>query len=247
MDDRTFDRWTRSLARGTSRRRLVATWAAGAVALFAGRRVSAQETPTGITVSRTFCGGFAGLPCPDGYACVDLRGDSCDPERGGRDCMGICVPAEETNPCAAITCLAGSVCCPQCGGRCVGPDIDCETLDCAGEPCGGNVCMMDEYCCNESCGICAPLGGSCTEQYCGGEQCGSNVCGAGEYCCNESCSICAPTDGLCTQQVCIDSAPTPYDGVPCDGVICPPGEVCCNTGCGICTKPDGPCPAIICP
>ncbi|MER5886197.1 hypothetical protein ABT160_20435 [Streptomyces sp. NPDC001941] len=38
------------------------------------------------------CGGFAGLPCPEGFVCVDDPRDSCDPKKGGADCGGICVP-----------------------------------------------------------------------------------------------------------------------------------------------------------
>lgn len=37
------------------------------------------------------CGGFAGLPCPDGLSCVDDASDACDPLSGGADCMGVCV------------------------------------------------------------------------------------------------------------------------------------------------------------
>src|SRR5262245_50138961 len=37
------------------------------------------------------CGGFAGIPCPAGYRCEDDPRDSCDPARGGADCIGICV------------------------------------------------------------------------------------------------------------------------------------------------------------
>jgi hypothetical protein len=37
------------------------------------------------------CGGFAGLVCPRGMSCVDDPADDCDPDRGGADCMGICV------------------------------------------------------------------------------------------------------------------------------------------------------------
>jgi hypothetical protein len=37
------------------------------------------------------CGGFAGLSCPDGMSCVDDPNDDCDPDRGGADCIGICV------------------------------------------------------------------------------------------------------------------------------------------------------------
>ena len=40
----------------------------------------------------TFCGGIAGIPCPDGYVCVDAPKDGCDPKGGGADCGGICVP-----------------------------------------------------------------------------------------------------------------------------------------------------------
>ncbi|KAF2463130.1 uncharacterized protein BDR25DRAFT_246289, partial [Lindgomyces ingoldianus] len=37
------------------------------------------------------CGGFAGLPCPDGLKCVDDPRDDCDPKHGGADCIGVCV------------------------------------------------------------------------------------------------------------------------------------------------------------
>ncbi|MCA9558409.1 MAG: hypothetical protein KC583_07595, partial [Myxococcales bacterium] len=39
------------------------------------------------------CGGFAGVPCPDGDLCIDDPGDECDPDGGGADCPGICVDA----------------------------------------------------------------------------------------------------------------------------------------------------------
>jgi hypothetical protein len=37
------------------------------------------------------CGGFANLPCPVGFTCVDDPRDDCSPCRGGADCSGICV------------------------------------------------------------------------------------------------------------------------------------------------------------
>ncbi|HYO51501.1 hypothetical protein [Archangium sp.] len=40
-----------------------------------------------------FCGGFAGIPCPEGLVCVDDPRDTCNPHLGGRDCGGICVGA----------------------------------------------------------------------------------------------------------------------------------------------------------
>ncbi|WP_375765437.1 hypothetical protein NR798_27405 [Archangium gephyra] len=37
-----------------------------------------------------FCGGIAGIPCDEGFTCVDDPNDDCDPNQGGRDCGGIC-------------------------------------------------------------------------------------------------------------------------------------------------------------
>ena len=39
----------------------------------------------------TECGGFAGIPCPDGQTCVDFPLDECDPDNGGADCAGVCI------------------------------------------------------------------------------------------------------------------------------------------------------------
>ncbi|MFE0105563.1 hypothetical protein [Streptomyces sp. NPDC059009] len=51
----------------------------------------AQSDPTP-PASNCTCGGFAGRPCPQGYHCVDDPRDSCDPQHGGADCGGLCVP-----------------------------------------------------------------------------------------------------------------------------------------------------------
>jgi hypothetical protein len=40
-----------------------------------------------------FCGGIAGFQCSPGLECVDDPSDTCDPDRGGADCGGICVCA----------------------------------------------------------------------------------------------------------------------------------------------------------
>lgn len=40
-----------------------------------------------------FCGGIAGVPCPEGFVCKDAPGDGCNPAQGGADCPGICRPA----------------------------------------------------------------------------------------------------------------------------------------------------------
>src|SRR6185369_433859 len=46
-----------------------------------------------------FCGGIAGLQCPDGFECVDNPRDNCDPKKGGADCGGICVKRGKPNKC----------------------------------------------------------------------------------------------------------------------------------------------------
>ncbi len=45
-----------------------------------------------------FCGGFAGVPCPEGLVCVDDPRDECDPQTGGADCNGLCVPGRGRMP-----------------------------------------------------------------------------------------------------------------------------------------------------
>ncbi|QRN94714.1 hypothetical protein JRI60_37195 [Archangium violaceum] len=41
------------------------------------------------------CGGFPGTPCPKNQLCVDDPSDDCDPDKGGADCIGICVKKSE--------------------------------------------------------------------------------------------------------------------------------------------------------
>jgi hypothetical protein len=153
------------------------------------------------------CGGIAGIPCPDGFVCVDDPGDECDPSAGGFDCPGICIPIGG-NPCAAILCLEGTTCCPECGGMCIPPDVACSEDLCVSEPCNQAVCGPGEFCCNESCSICAPLGGGCIDQFCEppghGIPCGPTFCPVGQVCCNESCGICTPPDGVCIMIACVD-------------------------------------------
>lgn len=41
-----------------------------------------------------FCGGIAHFQCAEGLECVDDPGDTCEPDKGGADCSGICVCAD---------------------------------------------------------------------------------------------------------------------------------------------------------
>jgi hypothetical protein len=122
-----------------------------------------------------FCGGIAGIPCPDGSTCVDDPSDDCDPKNGGADCGGICVDAPKGQFCggiAGIPCPDGSTCIDD-------PSDDCDPKN-GGADCGG-ICVDG-----------APTGAKC----------GANTCAAGQICCSPSCGICGPKGGLCPQIVC---------------------------------------------
>ncbi len=56
--------------------------------------------------SKTFCGGIAGIQCPDDQTCVDDPSDSCDPMNGGADCGGMCIPGTSS---AAVSSAPASV------------------------------------------------------------------------------------------------------------------------------------------
>jgi len=121
----------------------------------------------------TFCGGFANIPCPDGYKCVDNPNDDCDPKSGGADCGGICVlpdPCDQpdrvymsTDPteCKSLMILCAS-----------GMEVFSDSCGCGCEPvvvaqaCGNTTCGSGQFCCNASCSMCAPKGGSCIQIAC---------------------------------------------------------------------------------
>ena len=86
------------------------------------------------------CGGVAGMACAGMAVCVDDPSDSCNPQRGGRDCRGVCqcsanqpcartehfdssptvcacVPDTNTpDPCARVVCPNGTMCVAQPDG-----------------------------------------------------------------------------------------------------------------------------------
>ena len=55
-------------------------------------RTSHWDSTACACVANPACGGIAGLTCPSGYSsCIDNPNDSCDPSKGGADCIGVCV------------------------------------------------------------------------------------------------------------------------------------------------------------
>ena len=117
----------------------------------------------------SFCGGIAGIQCPEGEVCVANPDSTCDPELGGADCGGLCVPepaecepvlcelyceygfAENDDGCAVCSCAPppgqfcggiGSIPCPE-GQVCVAnPDSACDP-ELGGADCGG-LCIVEE-------------------------------------------------------------------------------------------------------
>ncbi len=89
-----------------------------------------------------FCGGIAAFPCEDGQTCVDNPFDSCDPNNGGADCGGICLPQTQclyngrfyddgegfpsSDGCNTCSCSGGNV---RCTLRAC-PAPDCRTTGC---------------------------------------------------------------------------------------------------------------------
>ena len=60
------------------------------------------------------CGGIAGIPCPDGFVCVDDPRDDCDPKTGGADCSGSVSPSART-PAPPSSALKGPPVVPTAG------------------------------------------------------------------------------------------------------------------------------------
>jgi hypothetical protein len=149
---------------------------AASIALFAGCH-SFTEQPQ----SQALCGGIAGIPCAEGYTCIDDPDDNCDPANGGADCGGICVTDDSPIYCGGLIPGPGNSC-PE-GQECVDdPSDDCTAgiaADCRGicqpEPgCGEDAdCEEGEFCdlaavlCLEGteCGTCKPIE---APQFCGG-------------------------------------------------------------------------------
>jgi hypothetical protein len=124
---------------------------------------------------RIECGGFAGLPCPGGYVCVDMPGDGCNTNQGDADCLGYCKKTHGPGNCGND---------PSKSYISTDPD-QCAALS--------FLCALGSFPFFDNCGC------GCQT---GGEPCGNAVCGAGEYCCNASCSMCAPDGNFCIQIAC---------------------------------------------
>lgn len=77
------------------------------------------------------CGGLTGQFCTGNLTCVDDPIDTCDPNNGGVDCVGMCINVTKAAPCGGVAGI-------QCGDgyRCVDdPTDECvpgRAVDCSG-------------------------------------------------------------------------------------------------------------------
>lgn len=77
------------------------------------------------------CGGLTGQTCSGNLTCVDDPIDTCDPNHGGADCVGLCINVAKAAPCGGVAGL-------QCsdGYRCVDDPTDAcvpgRAVDCPG-------------------------------------------------------------------------------------------------------------------
>ncbi len=251
MDGSQFDRWTKALGSGISRRSAIKAALGLGGAAMAGKQltsnVSAARRPT---------------PTPKSITCLPpkvLSGTECVCPLGTAACGPDCCPDDAEccdNACCYGECYGEELCCPQgsfvCGGVCrpffegaCCTDSDCgQGAACVQGSCqpvcanNGSFCEADADCCSGICsaGTCYPtLGGTCPadRDYCAGQ--GANTCN------NVASCYCAQDDA--GNSVCIDH---PECVASCDlcpaGAPCRSGGSCCDAGmvaCLIPCPPDG--------
>jgi hypothetical protein len=243
MDASRFDELARRLATETSRRRLLAGIASGAL----GGALSALRSQRGVANDKVFICHLTGsttnpvvlievsvnaIPAHQAHGDAIAPDFQSDPEH----CGGCLISCDDGDPCTVDTCEAGRcvntpIVCDdgnQCtDDRCV--EGRCLSEVVVGRPCDdGNGCTRDDAC-NEA-GQCAGI---------------AIVCGGNGLC---SVSQCNPESGEC------EVVPTP--GAPCDDgdpctendhcaangacvgtpIDCPPGRTCVD---GTCVEPCG--------
>jgi MYXO-CTERM domain-containing protein len=161
-----------------------------------------------------------------------------------------------TNPCAGVTCGAGSICTeygPNAGkcvpdncfsSPCQGCGKVCNLGSCVLSPCDPNPCPSNQECrpsadfgsftCVDSCaGVTCPSGQACTLGMC--QPTCEPPCAAGQVC-DTSQSPPACVSNKCNPNPCTDgSFCDPVTGGcgndPCTGVVCPTGQECKNGSC----------------
>src|SRR5680860_540254 len=222
MEDKRFDALTRSLAQGTSRRRMLKGLFGGlvggaAVSVVGAQRASAADRALGEScttedtcISPNICTVVACVSgtceiteggCPDGELCCPEQGGSCAPccEGGPSNCptgAPVCLLATDPTNNTCVECATPADC-PAV------PDI-CTEATCIGNICGINGgCLLGETCCDvDGVGIdCVNLLAP-DDQYCG--TCGV-VCDACSTCTGGICVSVCDACSTCSAGICVDT------------------------------------------
>jgi MYXO-CTERM domain-containing protein len=188
--------------------------------------------------------GYTCSPTTSKYELAACNTTTCDPAKQcctsggcGTAPYGACLPGWQClggtciNPCATITCGAGSVC---GGGQCTGGScysagctgtLICKNGGCVADPCTGIYCPSGTFCREGDC-VQACTFVSCLE----GERCGPDG-----FCEPDPCAGVSCTSGkTCSAGVCVAD--------PCEGLRCGTGQLCQDGSCV-----DDPCAYITCP
>lgn len=264
MDQQTFDRFTRAMATGQSRRAVLRRLFGVGAATVAGAR-TIESTLAAPARADSGSGTILPLQEPDEPNLPTEQPVSSTVPQAGDD--GTCPEPLEASDCGCLD-PATQMCCQDqlCTGVCTPKDGCCNvstdrTLTTRGEVCGDYCCHphLDpsdaDYseCCDQSCcaghcygeNLCCPV-----DQFCPGAS-EDLCCGTGERCCgagtesnacipagvNSCCGVddCPLEDGACSVSC---------DANFCRQHICAEGAVCCTNACvtGNCCG-DGDCAA----
>ncbi len=251
MDGQRFDRLTRALATGTSRRTILKGLLGAGGAAVSGSVVADQadarvigarptvppaQQPSGCQLPNQLCGGECCGPglCKSNHCCSSPThtwcGDRCWPES---QCTSSGIPCSDGQKVCGSTCCPANASCARSGNS----DICCNP-DSGQAPCGFECCATAAQCCDRECcpdgSVCIGNGYCCPfEQMCGGICCN----GPGQRCCHD---VCIEAGQCCGDDECQDSPATCQAGYcdlnssscaltdPCADQ---PGTTCCGGAC----------------
>ena len=198
--DSGTDGWLRASARRGSRRQsgllgasLLAALAATEPAAGRGKQRSASARIARACRGRRRCGGITGKPCPKGLVCIDDPNDDCDPDNGGADCGGICVPRTPRSL-RPHPLRRGHALLPPLRRALPGAEHPLRRGGVPPRAMQRDRLRPRRVLLQRVLQPCAPLGGACTDEVCPppGERCGRAVCGENEYCCAPHCHALHP-------------------------------------------------------
>lgn len=234
MDGPRFDRWTRALASGSSRRRLLQGVTGGALAALLAHLGLEEASAACVKVGQRGCRGPQNKTCCPGATCqggskrrvgrcackagLTKCGTTCvNTTTDGQHCGGCNNPCGTGETCQGGTCVGGGgECSPSCaggqtcrdGGICACPAGTESSCDFAWPP-GCYCCPVGQFHCGD--GACHEC---CIGANCGG---GGRECGEGNTCrCPNLQQDCG---GIC-QTCCTDEHCANYNMSPGDGFIC---------------------------